>query len=211
VSKRVLIYARVSTTQHGQDVELQLSALRQVAKQRGWVLREEFVDKGVSGSVADRPALDRLMEAARQGQADVVMVWKFDRFARSTTHLLDALEEFRKLGIDFVSVRESVDTTTPIGKMVFTLLAAIGEFEAELIRERVRAGIERAKAKGVKLGRPRVEFDLRPARALLDQGHSLRATAEMLKVNRNTLRRRLRESGSWPGDAGSESSSSATV
>ena len=194
---RAGLYARVSTTGHGQDVGLQLDELRAVALQRGWQ-SVEYVDEGISGTRESRPSLDRLMAEARAGRLDVVMVWRFDRFARSTTHLLTALEEFRTLNVGFISTREQIDTTTPVGKVLFTLIAAISEFERSLIVERVRAGVERARANGKHCGRPTVEIDLRPAVAMLDQGRGLKQVASILGVNKNTLRARLAETGQWP-------------
>ncbi len=194
---RVALYGRVSTGGRGQDVEMQLIELRQVAAQRGWVIVEEFVDDGVSGTQENRPALDRMMVAARTGKIDVIAVWRFDRFARSTQHLLSALEEFGVLGVSFISIREQVDTTTPAGKVLFTLIAAISEFERTLIVERVRAGVANAKSKGIHCGRPRRELDIRAAAALIDGGHALREVASMLGLPRSTLRRRLKEAGLW--------------
>lgn len=196
--RRVGLYARVSTSSHGQDVEMQLVELRQVAAQRGWQIVDEYVDDGVSGTEQSRPALDRMMADARAGKVDVIAVWRFDRFARSTQHLLSALEEFRVLGVSFVSIREQVDTTTPAGKVLFTLIAAISEFERTLIVERVRAGVANAKSKGIHCGRPKVDADIRPALALLDQGRGLKQVAGILNVSRSTLRRRLEEAGEWP-------------
>ena len=172
---------------------MQLTDLRALASMRGWTVVEEYIDHGISGSKAERPALDALMAEARRGRLDVVAVWRFDRFARSTQHLLRALEEFRAQGVDFVSQREAIDTCTPMGQMVFTLIAAVAQLEAALIRDRVQAGVDRARAQGKTLGRPRRELDLRAARILLDQGHSQRSVAEMLDVPRGTLRRRLNE------------------
>ena len=194
---RAALYARVSTSGHGQDVGLQLDELRQVAAQRGWTFTE-FVDEGVSGSKDRRPALDRMMADARAGKLDVVAVWRFDRFARDTRHLLTAMEEFRALGVAFVSLREQVDTSTPMGKAMFTIISAIGELERDLIRERVVAGVQRAKANGKHCGRPKVAMDLRPAIALLREGRGLKDVAAILKVSRATLRRRLKEDGVWP-------------
>ena len=192
---RVALYARVSTTGKGQDAELQLAELRSVATQRGWTITSEFCDVGVSGSVAKRPELDRVMALARVGKLDAVAVWRFDRFARSTRHLLTALDEFRSCGVEFISLREQIDTTTPIGKAVFTIVAAVAELERDLIRERVQAGVDRAKAAGKHCGRPSHAFDPRAARALLEQGHAERQVAEMLGVPRSTLRRKLAETG----------------
>lgn len=194
---RAALYARVSTTGKGQDVGLQLEELRQVAAQRGWLV-VEYVDDGVSTRKDARPAHDQVMADARAGKIDVVVCWRFDRFARSTRELLVALDEFRILGISFVSLRESVDTTTPMGKAMFTIIAAIAELERDIIQERVIAGVRRAQAAGKHCGRPRKDVDLRPALALLREGRDLKETARILKVNRNTLRRRLREGGAWP-------------
>ena len=197
-TKRVALYARTSTTDKGQDPQLQLEDLRRLATQRRWTVAAEHIDQGVSGAKVRRPALDQLMAEARQGKLDVVAVWRFDRFARSTQHLLAALEEFRTLGVDFVSMRENLDTTTAMGRAMFTITAAVAELEREIIRERVRAGIAKRKADGLPVGRQRVEFDLRPALALLREGRPLREAAAILDVSRATLRRRLQEADHWP-------------
>ncbi len=150
---RAAIYAWVSTSR-GQDVGMQLSELREFCRHRNWKLASEFVDKGISGAEDSRPELSRLMAEAHRGKFSVVAVWKFDRFARSVSHLLRALETFRSLGIEFVSLSEQIDTTTPAGKMVFTVLGAVAELERSIIGERVKAGLRNAKAKGKRLGRP---------------------------------------------------------
>jgi DNA invertase Pin-like site-specific DNA recombinase len=150
---KAAIYARVSTN-IGQSPEMQVRELRQFCKARGWQMAEAYLDEGISGAKDRRPALDRLMADAHKRKFDAVVVWKFDRFARSVSHLLRALENFQALGIAFVSLSESLDTSTPAGKMVFTVLGAVAELERSLIGERVRAGLRNAKAKGVQLGRP---------------------------------------------------------
>jgi len=127
MTTRVAIYARVSTTTHGQDVGLQTRELRQFAEARGWLVAAEYVDQGVSGAKDSRPELNRLMADAHKRRFDAVCVWRFDRFARSVSHLLRALETFKALGIDFVSYSEQMDTSTPAGKMVFTVLGAVAE------------------------------------------------------------------------------------
>jgi DNA invertase Pin-like site-specific DNA recombinase len=195
---RAALYARVSTSGKGQDVGLQLDELRQIAAQRGWQVIAEHVDEGVSGAKDSRPELDQMMAAARAGKLDLVAVWKFDRFARSTAHLVTALEEFRVLGVGFVSLREQVDTSTPMGKAMFTIIAAISELERDLIRERVIAGVRRAQAQGKHCGRPRHEIDTRPALALLREGRGLKEVSRILGLPRATLRRRLQEQGEWP-------------
>jgi DNA invertase Pin-like site-specific DNA recombinase len=150
---KAAIYARCSTNE--QNVGMQLSELRELCQHRNWNIAAEFVDRGISGAEEhSRPELNRLMAEAHRGRFSVVVVWKFDRFARSVSHLLRALETFRSLGIEFVSLSEAVDTTTPAGKMVFTVLGSVAELERSLIGERVRAGLRNAKAKGTRLGRP---------------------------------------------------------
>lgn len=150
-TKRIAIYARVSTTD--QTPENQLLDLRRYCTARGWAIVEEFVDAGISGSKKHRPALDRLMEAASRRLVDGVLVWKFDRFARSMSHLVSALQNFSECGISFTSYTEGIDTGTPQGKMVFGVIAAMAEFERDLITDRINASMRRLKAEGVPLGR----------------------------------------------------------
>ena len=153
-NKRTAIYARVSTVGAGQDPGMQLKELREYCERRGWEVAGEYVDAGISGAVDSRPQLNRLMEDAHHRAIDAVVCWKFDRFARSVSHLLKALETFRVLGIEFVSLTEQVDTATPMGKMIFTVLGSVAELERSLIVERVRAGMRNARAKGKLIGRP---------------------------------------------------------
>jgi DNA invertase Pin-like site-specific DNA recombinase len=150
---KIAIYARVST-KSGQDPEMQLVELREYTRNRRWKIAGEHLDRGISGASDSRPELNRLMADASRRRFDVVAVWKFDRFARSVSHLLRALETLCTLGIEFVSLSESIDTSTPTGKMVFTILASVAELERSLIGERVRAGLRNAKARGTRLGRP---------------------------------------------------------
>jgi DNA invertase Pin-like site-specific DNA recombinase len=145
---RVGLYARVSTLNNGQSPEMQLRELREYCQRRGWIIAGEYVDAGISGAKDSRPELNRLMADAHKRKFDVVCVWKFDRFARSVSHLLRALETFKALGIEFCSFSEQMDTSTPTGKMIFTVLGAVAELERSLIAERVRAGIRNARAKG---------------------------------------------------------------
>ena len=202
---RVGLYARVST-HNGQDVDLQLEELRQVAHQRGWEVVGEFVDDGVSGAKEDRPGLDALMGAASMGKLDLVAVWKLDRLGRSLQHLLRLLNALQDYRVEFVSLRDSgIDTTSASGRLMLHLIGAFCEYERNLIRERVVAGVRRAQAKGVNCGRPLVELDLRPALAMFEQGHGLKATASALNVSRSTLRRRLEEAGEWPRHSVSKS------
>ena len=151
---------------------MQPRELEEYCQRRGWELAGSYVDTGISGSKESRPELDRLMADALRRRFDAVAVWKFDRFARSVSHLLRALETFKALGIDFVSLSPQVDTSTPTGKMVFTVLGAVAELERSLIAERVRAGIRNARAKGKRLGRPRTAVDVTRISALRAQGHS---------------------------------------
>src|SRR5258707_1342590 len=143
---RTAIYARVSTN-NGQDPEMQLRELREYCQRRRWEITREYVDIGISGGKEKRPKLDELVRDALRRHFDVVVVWRFDRFARSVSHLLRALENFRSLGIEFVSLSEQVDTSTPTGKMIFTVLGAVAELERSLIAERVRAGLRNARVR----------------------------------------------------------------
>lgn len=179
------IYARVSTL-NGQDPEMQLRELCEYCRRRGWLVVGEYVDAGISGTKEKRPELDKLLADAHRRKFDAVVVWRFDRFARSVSHLLRALETFRSLGIEFVSLSEQVDTTTPAGKLVFTVLGAVAELERSLIVERVRAGIRNARAKGKRLGRPRSGVDPSEITRLRAQGASWRAVGAALGVSAAT-------------------------
>ena len=189
--KRVAIYARVSTANHGQDVTLQTRELEQFAGARGWHVAGAYVDQGVSGSKDSRPELNRLMADAHKRRFDVVCVWRFDRFARSVSHLLRALETFKALGIDFVSFSEQMDTSTPAGKMVFTVLGAVAELERSLIVERVRAGLRNARVKGKKLGRPSIAVDAARIARLRVQGLTVRQIAAELGYSRSLVHKTL--------------------
>jgi len=156
---RVAVYARVSTNGNGQSPEMQTRELREYCERREWTVASEYVDVGISGTKEKRPELDRLMADAHRRRFDAVVVWKFDRFARSVSHLLRALETFRAQGIEFVSFSEQLDTSTPAGKLVFAVLGAVAELERSLIVERVKAGLRNARAKGRRLGRPRISVD----------------------------------------------------
>jgi DNA invertase Pin-like site-specific DNA recombinase len=195
---RVAMYARVSTL-NGQDPELQMRELREYADRRGWKLGGEYVDIGISGSKEKRPELDRLMAAAHKRKFDAVCVWRFDRFARSVSHLLKALETFKALGIEFVSYSEQMDTSTPAGKMVFTVLGAVAELERSLIVERVKAGLRNAKAKGKVLGRPRKVLDVKKIAALQARGVGVRKIAAELGVGVGTIYEAKKRSASILG------------
>lgn len=189
-STRVGIYARVSTKD--QNCELQLRDLRAFCGARSFTLVQEFIDVGESGAKDSRPQLNELMAAARKRQLDAVMVWRFDRFARSTKHLLLALEEFRSLGIQFISYQENIDTTSPLGQALFTIVSAVAQLERDLIRERVRAGIRNARACGKQLGRPRRIVNQGEIIRLKEQGASLRQIAKHFGIGYGTVRLRLR-------------------
>ncbi len=148
---RVALYARVSTTD--QSTDSQLLDLRRYVRERGWNIFREYVDEGISGSKDSRPALNELMNDAKKRKFSVVLVWRFDRFARSTKHLILALEEFKSLGIDFVSYQENIDTSSPLGSAIFTIISAVAQLERDIIAERVKAGLRRAKENGKRLGR----------------------------------------------------------
>lgn len=183
---RAALYARTSTTDR-QDPETQLLDLRNLAASKGWEIVAQFVDQ-MSGSTERRPGLDALMDGARAKHFDVVMVWRFDRFGRSTRHLLDGLAEFQKAGVSFVSFSEAIDTGSSVGQLVYSVLAAIGSFERDMIRERVRAGLRRAKSQGKRIGRPkRVWTD--EVMALKERGRSVQEIQDELKISRAAVYR----------------------
>jgi DNA invertase Pin-like site-specific DNA recombinase len=197
--KRAAIYVRVSTTNRTrggdafeQNPEVQEMPLRQMAEQRGWTVSRVYSDR-MSGAKENRPGLNALMRDARRGQFDVVLVWRFDRFARSIEQLVLALAEFRGLGIDFVSCQEALDTSTPMGKAMFTIVGAMAELERNVIRERVISGLEYARQHGTKsgnaIGRPKVVFDRARVAELRDAGQSWRQIGTALGVAVRTVRR----------------------
>jgi DNA invertase Pin-like site-specific DNA recombinase len=186
---RIGIYARVSTKD--QSCELQVRDLRAYCMARGFDLVREYVDVGQSGAKDSRPELNKLMDDARKRQFDAIVVWRFDRFARSTKHLLSALEEFRSLGIQFISYQENIDTSSALGQALFTIVSAVAQLERDLIRERVSAGIRNARANGKKLGRPKSRVDRERILQLKTQGQSLRQIAATLGVGYGTVRARL--------------------
>jgi DNA invertase Pin-like site-specific DNA recombinase len=175
---RAALYARVSTAD--QSVEMQRSDLRSYCTQRGFTIYREFCDHGVSGTKERRPALDALMADAHKGKFQVVLVWRFDRWARSSKHLVMTLEELRHLGIEFISYQENIDTSSPLGKAMFTIVAAIAELERNIIVERIKGGLRRAKAMGRKIGRPVLEMNTERIMDLKTQGLSIRAIAKQM-------------------------------
>lgn len=188
---RVGIYARVSTKD--QSCELQLRDLRIFCSARQFAVVGEYVDVGQSGAKDSRPQLNELMADARKRKLDAIIVWRFDRFARSTKHLLLALEEFRSLGIQFISYQENIDTCSPLGQALFTIVSAVAQLERDLIRERVSAGVRNARASGKQLGRPRRIVNRDEIIRLKAEGTSLRQIAETLGIGYGTVRTRLRQ------------------
>lgn len=206
---RVGIYARVSTKE--QNCESQLLDLRSFCLAKGFSSPLEYVDVGQSGAKDLRPELNRLMDDARKRRLDIVLVWRFDRFARSTKHLLTALEEFRCLGVQFMSFQENLDTTTPLGQAMFTIVSAVAQLERDLIRERVSAGIRNAKASGKQLGRPRRYVDRDKLETLLKEGASLRLIAALLGVGYGTVRATVQRELKTPSKLTDEASGISLV
>lgn len=188
---KIAIYARVSTMD--QSCDMQLKELREYAKRRGFTIYKEYVDTGFSGSKEKRPALNQLGQDAGKHKFDAVLVWKFDRFARSTKHLVTALSEFEARKIAFLSYTENFDTTTPMGRAMFTVIAAMAQLERDVIRERVSAGMRAAKARGVHLGR-KAKIDPEDVRELRHQKMSIRNIAKKLGCSKTHVERILKES-----------------
>jgi DNA invertase Pin-like site-specific DNA recombinase len=187
---RVAIYARVSTDM--QSVDMQLDSLRQYCGNRGWTIQQVYSDQGISGTKVKRPALDQLMSDARKRKFDCVLVWAFDRFARSTKHLLMALEEFKAVGIQFVSYQQNIDTAGPFGEFFFTVVAAFGQLERAMIVERVRSGLAAAKGRGVKLGRRDTIVNVARVELLRFAGMSWGKVATELGVSIPTIQKAIR-------------------
>src|SRR5436190_3056760 len=185
---QVALYARVSTL-NNQDPEMQLAELREYAERRGWEIVEEFIDQGVSGCKEFRTALNRLMSDACRRQFDAVLVWKIDRFGRSLKHLVNALADLAALGVAFVSLRDNLDLSTPSGRLMFQIIGAMAEFERALIQERVRAVIRNARAKGRRLGRPRVMVDASRITFLRSQGRSWSQITAEMGIGKGTAQR----------------------
>ena len=184
------IYARVSTADKGQDPTMQTREMDEYVSRRGWKVYGTYVDSGVSGMKESRPELNRLMADARQRRFDAVIVYRYDRLSRSLKHLVNTLAEFDALGIQFISIHEGLDTTTPHGKLMFGIFASMAEFERNLIRERVISGIANARAKGKHLGRPDTTSSrAEEARGLRGQGQTFRAIGRALGISDRAVRR----------------------
>lgn len=192
-TKRAAIYARVSTTD--QSAQMQLDVLREYAQRRNLDIVDEFVDHGISGAKEKRPQLDQLMDGARKRLFDIVLVYRFDRFARSVKHLVTALEEFSNLGIEFLSYSENLDTSTPMGRAMFSIIGALAELERNLIVERSKEGQKRARARGIHVGRPRKAVNSEEVLYLRQQGLSLRAIGRKVGVSTTIVSRVLKEVG----------------
>ncbi len=190
-SKRVGLYMRVSTKD--QSCDMQLSDLERYSKERGFSIFKVYKDNGVSGTKESRPALSELMNDAKKRKFDIVLVWRFDRFARSTKHLVNALYEFRNLGIDFISYQENIDTSSPLGEAVFTIISAMAKLERDIIAERVKGGLRRAQANGKRLGRPKSDVNTDKIVEYRRQKKSIRQIARELNLTNNLVFRTLQK------------------
>lgn len=189
---RVALYARVSTSEDRQDPENQLRRLREFSSARGFEVVEEYIDRA-SGADPNRPALTAMMEAARKGRVGAVAIVRLDRIMRSTINLLRVLEEMEAWGVHLICLDQPIDTSTPSGRLLTTIIGAVATFERELISERVKDGMARAKAGGVQMGRPRRDFDLSLVQTMLNEGFSKSEIARRLGVPRSTLVTRITE------------------
>jgi DNA invertase Pin-like site-specific DNA recombinase len=189
--KKASIYLRVSTG--SQNTASQKMEIENYCKRQNWVIGKVYEDHGMSGKNADRPALNELLKDVKCGKAgDVVVVFKIDRLARSTSDLLRILSDLKASNVDFCSITQNIETVSPMGKMVLTFLGAIAEFERETIVERVRCGIARARADGIQLGRPRVGFDIGTALKLHKEGQGVRRIGKQLGISYGTVARYIK-------------------
>jgi len=188
--KRAALYMRVSSVD--QHLETQLHDLRQMASQRGYEIVQEYTDR-ISGVKAKRPGLGQMMADARRGRFDVVLVWASDRIARSVKHFLEVLDEFNRLNIEYVSFREQIDTGGPLGRAIVVIIGAVAELERNLIIERVRAGMRRARLEGTHIGRNPLTLDHEAIHRERCQGQSLRQIAKGHRISTATVQRVLRK------------------
>jgi putative DNA-invertase from lambdoid prophage Rac len=186
---KIAVYARVSTNNKGQDVDMQLIDMRKSIESKGWNLFHEYVDRGISGSKSSRPQLDKLMRDASEKKFDAVLVWKLDRFGRSVRHLVNAIAELESFGVSFISLKDSIDLTTAQGRLMFQIIAAMAEFERELIRERVKAGMANARTKGKQIGRPSLGINRDEVVVLKDSGKSWAEVSDALYCSPATAKR----------------------
>ncbi len=189
--KSVGIYVRVSTKD--QSVEMQTNDLERYSKERGFKIFKVYKDNGVSGTKDTRLGLSQLMDDAKKKKFDIVLVWRFDRFARSTKHLVNALYEFRNLGIDFISYQENIDTSSPLGEAIFTIISAMAKLERDIIAERVKGGLRKARANGKRLGRPKSEVDTDKIVEHRKQKKSIRQIASEMNLSNNLVFRTLQK------------------
>ena len=192
MNKKAAIYCRVST--NDQKTDMQVRDLRKYAADRNLTIYQEYIDNGISGSIKKRPALDKLMEDASKKRFDIVLCWRFDRFARSSKHLVEALHIFKHLGIDFISFNENIDTSSPLGEAIFTIISAMSQLERDIIRERVKAGLKTARNKGKTLGRPKLSVDVCKIKEMQNNGDSVRDIARRMNVSTATVSRLLNSS-----------------
>jgi DNA invertase Pin-like site-specific DNA recombinase len=190
--KRAALYLRVSTVD--QHPETQLHDLKKMAEQRGYQIQAEYTDR-ISGTRAKRPGLDDMMAAARRGQIDVVLVWACDRLARSTRHFLEILDELNRLNVEFLSFRENLDTGGPLGRAVVVIIGAIAELERNLIVERVKSGMRRARLEGRRIGRPALNLNKEDIVRERRRGQSLGQIAKTFRISRTSVGRILAEAG----------------
>ncbi len=191
MKKTVAIYVRVPTKD--QSVDMQLNDLERYSRERGLNVFKIYEDSGVSGTKETRLELNELMNDAKKRKFDVVLVWRFDRFARSTKHLVTALHEFRNLGIDFISYQENIDTSSPLGEAIFTIISAMSKLERDIIAERVKGGLRKARVNGKRLGRPESEADTDKIVEYKEQGKSIRVIAKELGLSRGKVERTLKQ------------------
>jgi DNA invertase Pin-like site-specific DNA recombinase len=189
-NKRVALYVRVSTKD--QSVDMQLNDLERYVNERAFNVFKVYRDDGISGTKDNRPGLNQLMDDARKRKFDVVLVWRFDRFARSTKHLVTALYDFRNLNIDFISYQENIDTSSPLGEAIFTIISAMSKLERDIIAERVKGGLRKAKANGVRLGRPQSDANTDKVFEYRNQNKSIREIANVMKLSRGKVERILK-------------------
>jgi putative DNA-invertase from lambdoid prophage Rac len=185
---RIAIYARVSTLK-GQDVDMQLVDLQKFSVSKDWTIFREYVDKGVSGAKSSRPQLDKLMKDAAAGLFDAVLVWKLDRFGRSVRHLANSIADLQSHGVTFISLKDSIDLSTAQGRLMFSLLSAMSEFERELICERVKSGMANARRKGKQIGRPAMDVDRGQIVALKASGATWEGISDALGCSVSTAKR----------------------
>ena len=190
VIKKVAVYVRVSTKD--QSVDMQVSDLERYSRERGFNVFGIYKDNGISGTKDNRPGLNQLMDDARKRKFDMVLVWRFDRWARSSKHLVNSLHEFRNLGIDFISYQENIDTSSPLGEAIFTIISAMSTLERDIIAERVKGGLRKARANGKRLGRPRSAVDTDKVVEYRKQNKSIRQIASEMNLSKGAVQRTLK-------------------